>query len=247
VRRPPLEAAVTAVGGGALAALVGAPVGLSVPLGIVGAANGAVSGWRGVYSWRRRQGWAAFALDSSWALVTTAGAVVAHGVAAVRRERGYVAALSERQDRHVYRRGLQIRRGFAITVGNVVSGVGDVSTPSRRRLVTDHEDVHVWQARVFGPVFPLVYVMWLAGGAVVGAVLWAVREREQPAGKVVETCAYYCNPFEWWAYSRDGQWRPRRMAARVGWRRPMVRSLAAKRATRPSRAAEVREAAVRDT
>ena len=229
---PPLEAAVTAAAGGALAAGVGMPVGASVPLAVVGALNGAICGWRGTYGWRRRQGWVAFVLDSTWALVTTAGAVLAHGVAAVRRRPGYLAEVSRRQDRHVYRRGLQLRPGFAVTVGNVVSGVGDVRSPARRRLVTDHEDVHVWQARAFGPAYLPLYLGWFVLGAGYGCVVWATRHRRQKFGRVVETCAYYSNPFEWWAYSRDGQWRPRKMADGVGWRRPAARPLAEVRVER---------------
>ena len=52
-------------------------------------------------------------------------------------------SLSRRSNRMVFRRGFVPRRGFAITIGNVVSGAGDTSLPRRRRLVTDHEDVHV--------------------------------------------------------------------------------------------------------
>ena len=45
----------------------------------------------------------AFVLDSTWALVTTAGALVAHAVAAGATRAGQLrAALSERRDRHVY-------------------------------------------------------------------------------------------------------------------------------------------------
>jgi hypothetical protein len=229
VTRSPLEAAATAVATGALGALAGAPFGIAVPLGAVAAANGALSGWRSVYDWRTRAGWLAAMLDSTWAGLTTAGALLSHVLGSVRGEPGYVDALSRRQNRHVYQRGFRARAGFAITLGNVVSGVGDVSTPRRQRLVTDHEDVHVWQARWFGPLYPVLYVGWMAGGSLVGAWIWVTRRREERFTKVVETCAYYLNPFEWWAYSRDGHWPPRRMVAGLGWRRPMVRAIAARR------------------
>ena len=43
---------------------------------------------------------------------------------------------------------------------------------------------------------------------------------------MVETCSYYTNPFEWWAYSRDSYWPPHGKVADVGWTKPVVRSFA---------------------
>ena len=69
----------------------------------------------------------------------------------------YDESLSKRSNRHVYSRGFVVGRNFAVTVGNVVSGARDTSDESRRRLVTDPEDVHIWQSRIMGPIFPIVY------------------------------------------------------------------------------------------
>lgn len=223
-----VEAAAAAVAGASLGGLAGSLLGAALPLAAVGGFNGAVSGWRGIYDWRAPAGVAAFALDSTWALGTTAAALFAHGAAYVRGRPGYSAELSRRRNRHVYRHGFQPRRRFAVTLGNVVSGAGDVANPRRARLVTDHEDVHVWQARWFGPAFPVLYAGWAAGGSLVGAALWAVRrgrgslERDS-LGRVVETCAYYLNPFEWWAYSRDAHWPPAGAVPALAWKRPAVR------------------------
>jgi hypothetical protein len=123
----------------------------------------------------------------------------------------------------VFRRGFVPRRGFAITIGNVVSGAGDTSLSRRRKLVTDHEDVHVWQARWFGPFYPLLYGGWMVAGGAVGIVLWVVKRRSDRFARVVESCAYYLNPFEWWAYSRDGHWPPSGKLSGLGWRNPIVR------------------------
>lgn len=225
---PAAEAALTAVGGalaaGALGTLAAAP--LAIPMAIVGGLNGAVSGWRGVYAWRRPSGVVAWLLDSTWALTTTAAALAAHAVAAVRGSADYAPTLSRRCNRHVYGRGLQLRRGFAITLGNVVSSAGDVSRPRRAKLVTDHEDVHVWQARWLGPAFPVLYGVFAAAGAVVGATTWLVRRRGRPLGRLVESYAYYCNPLEYWAYCRDDHWPPAGLVAGAGPRRPVVRSFA---------------------
>ena len=51
-------------------------------------------------------------------------------------------------------------------------------------MVTDHEDVHVWQGRWFGPLYPFLYGGWMLLGGAVGAVVWAVRRRDQPIGGV---------------------------------------------------------------
>lgn len=206
------------------AAVGGVRVGLLA--GSVGGVNGAISGWRQVYDWRSVKGVAALTLDSTWALGTTLSGVVAHAVGAVRGRPGYSDGLSRRQNRHVYARGFQPRARFATTFGNVVNGAGDLANPRRARLVTDHEDVHVWQARGFGPLYPVLYVGWVVGGAVGGALLWATRRRDEPFLRIVESCAYYLNPFEYWAYSRDDHWPPRGLAGALGPRRPAVRSFA---------------------
>ena len=229
VQRSATEAIALGALGGVLAGTVGALVGgvvVAAPAAAVGVANGVVSGWRGVYDWRSPKGVGAFVLDSTWALGTTLSGVVAHGVGALRGDPGYSESLSRRQNRHVYARGLQIRRGFATTFGNVVNGAGDLSHPRRAKLVTDHEDVHVWQARGFGPMYPMLYVGWMVGGAVGGAALWALRRRDEPFTRVVESCAYYLNPFEYWAYSRDDHWPPSGLVSSLGPKRPCVRSFA---------------------
>jgi hypothetical protein len=215
--------------GAALAGLVGGLIDPTIGwiAAAVGATNGLVSGWRRVYSWRNRDGWIAFALDSTWGLVPVAGSLLAHGIALVTRTPHFEASLSRRQNRHVYRGGARLKSRFALTFGNVISNACEVDQPRRRRLITDHEDVHVWQARWFGPLYPVVYLLWAAGGAVVGCVVWLRRGRREKLGVVVESFAYYSNPFEWWAYSRDDNWPPKAMAAGVGWKKAAVRPLAA--------------------
>ena len=227
--RPLVEAAAAAASGAALAGSVGALVGLGWPAAVAGGLNGAISGRRGIYDWRSAQGVGAFVLDSTWAITTTAAGLVAHGFAAVRGDAAYSAELSERSNRHVYGRGFQPRKGFAVTLGNVVNGAGDVANPRRAKLVTDHEDVHVWQARLFGPAYPVLYLGWMVGGGAAGALVWATARRDQRLSKVVESCAYYLNPFEWWAYSRDDHWPPSGKIDQLGWKRPIVRSFSSMR------------------
>lgn len=224
------EGAATAIAGGALAAFAGSLFELGWPAGIVGAINGAICGARATYRWRSPWGWLAFVLDSTWSLPMTATALVAHAVAAIDRRRpNYVSELSRRRNRHVYVGGLRARPGFVLTLGNVINGAGErvLESERRRKLITDHEDVHVWQARWLGVLYPLLYVAWSVAGAVFGVGLWALRRREEPIGKVVETCSYYLNPFEWWAYSRDGFWPPKRKVEGIGWKLPVVQPFSA--------------------
>jgi len=205
-----------------MAFVVGLPLGVAVPLGAIGATNGGIAGWTGMYSIDVR-GVVAFVLDSTWATPMTAAALFGHGVAATQSDRGYQRPLSERQNRHVYARGFRPRKGFLITLGNVVSGAGDTSSSRRQRLITDHENVHVWQARWFGPLYPLLYGGWMLAGGIAGAVLWAIRPSRAPLPKMIESCAYHLNPFEWWAYSRDDHWPPKGKVPGLGWKRPLVR------------------------
>ena len=223
-----VEAVATATAGGAFAAVSWSLIGLGWPAAAVGAANGAIGGARRIYAWREARGVVAFLLDSTWAMPMSAAALAAHLVATTQPSRGgFVPAMSERDNRHVYVRGLRLRRGFLMTIGNTVNGVGEQirTSPRRQRLVTDHEDVHVWQGRWFGPLYPLLYGGWMVAGAVVGAVVWTTRRRSARLAQVVETCAYYLNPFEWWAYSRDGHWPPTNKVVDLGWQTPCVRPL----------------------
>ncbi len=224
-----VEAIVVAGVAAMLGACAGWIVGLAVPGAVIAGANGAVSGWRGVYDWRRVTGVTAFVLDSTWSLLMTAAGLFANTVSRLQRDSGYVPELSRRQNRHVHRRGFMPRKGFATTVGNVIGGAGDVDQSRRRRLITDHEDVHCWQARWLGPLFPVLYGGWTVLAGAVGMLVWLLARRDQPFTKVVESSAYYLNPLEWWAYSRDDHWPPSGKVAGLGWTRPCCRPLAAVR------------------
>lgn len=219
------ETLAVGLGGAALGGLTTAIVGIPLVGAAIGGLNGVISGHRQTYDWRSTRGRVAFALDSTWGLATTAAALVAHALGTIRGNPQYSAELSERQNRHVYGRGFQLRAGFATTYGNTVVGAGDVVNRGRAKLVTDHEDVHAWQSRWFGPLFPVLYGGWMAGGAIVGAAAWLVGRRRASFVATVETVAYYLNPFEYWAYSRGGNWPPTGVAAGLGPTRPAVRPL----------------------
>jgi len=130
-----VEAVVTAAVGAALGRVVGGLISPTlgwIAAGIAGA-NGLLSGWRQIYSWRNRDGLPAFVLDSTWGIVMVAGSLLAHGWAAVTHAAHNEVSLSTRQNRHVYRRGAQLQPGYTLTLGNVISGAGDVDeqTPTQ--------------------------------------------------------------------------------------------------------------------
>lgn len=187
----------------------------------VGAMSGCLAGRRRMYDWRTARGRRAFVLDHTWALATTGAGILAAGMNLVLRSPVDHSATT-RQNRVVFERGVAVRPGFALSVGYVVSGAADrrgEMTPRRRRLVTDHEDVHIWQARRWGPLFPLLYGTWLAGGALVGLGRWRKSGRTSVMAHV-DAAAYYSNPFEWRAYTADRNWPPAGVDSDLVWSRP---------------------------
>jgi hypothetical protein len=120
-------------------------------------------------------------------------------------------------------RGLVLRNGFAVTFGYVINGAADrdgVINERRRKLVTHHEDQHVWQARMFGPIYPVVYAGWFAIGSIVATAKWLTHGRSTKLSDEVDATAYYRNPFEWHAYTCDDNWPPNGVDATKVWARP---------------------------
>lgn len=217
-----VEALLTSAGGGGLAWALTGLIGLEWLLIPVAAINGAISGLTGIYHWRSWRGWTAFVLDSTWALVGTTVALALHAVQAARRDSGYRFDLSNRSNVHVYEGGFAMKPAYAFSVGNVVSNAGgrvgldgDGAPARRLRFIRNHEFLHVFQNRAFGPLFQLSYLGWMVVGLAWGLLAW-LRDREQ-LGKLIETAAYFNNPFEFWAYLRDGYWPPRDAHPRLVW------------------------------
>lgn len=209
-----------AIASGAAGAVLGGMAGSAFGSARLGAMAGGLHGWiagrRRIYELRRRQGLVAFVLDHTWALATTLAGTMVLGACEIRvRLTGsgpdFDDGLSCRRNRFVYRRGVVLRRGFALTVGTVITGAGDRHgelPDRRRRLVDDHEDVHVWQARLLGPLYPVSYAVWFAGGAVIALVRRLGRGSARPVISEIDALAYYCNPFEWHAYTCADNWPP---------------------------------------
>ncbi|MCG7946230.1 MAG: FG-GAP-like repeat-containing protein [Candidatus Thiodiazotropha taylori] len=192
--------------GGITGFLVGGPVGF-----IVGAAmggfNGLVSGMMNVYDWGDWRGWFAFLSDSTWGLVGTTLGNVVHIVNLFWPDSNYRYDHSARQNRHVYEGGMYLKNGFAFTMGNVISNAGQNGAGITTSFISDHEELHIWQSRIFGPLFQATYIVWAVGGLIVGTIVW-FTDTSEDWGSLVETAAYFDNPFEYWAYNNDSNWPP---------------------------------------
>lgn len=158
----------------------------------------------GIYNFRDWRGWAAFLLDYTWG---SPGTALGYGVQIVNAfypNSNYDPALSALVGSHVYRGGIGLP-GFTTTTGNVTTNLG--TGPGATDVMVNHEEVHVWQNRLFGPLFSTSYAGWLVGGYVVGTGYWLLHPG-QDWFSLVETAAYYDNPWEVWAYANDNNWPP---------------------------------------
>jgi len=157
-----------------------------------------------IYNLRDWRGWAALLLDYTWG---SPGTALGYGVRIINQftpNPNYDPVLSELAGAHVYRGGIGLP-GFATTMGNVTTHLG--TGPNTTDLMLNHELVHVWQNRIFGPLFQTSYVGWMAGGFFVGTGYWFLHPNEDWFS-LVETAAYYDNPWEVWAYVNDHNWPP---------------------------------------
>lgn len=186
--------------------LVGGPIGLFVG-GAMGGFNGLVSGMTGIYDWSSWKGWLSFLSDSTWGLVGTTLGNIVHVVNVFWPDSNYRYDLSHRQNRHVYEGGMYLKEGFAFTQGNVISNAGQSGAGINASFIANHEELHIWQSRIFGPLFQATYIVWAVGGFIVGSIVW-FTDTDEDWGSLVETAAYYDNPFEYWAYSNDNNWPP---------------------------------------
>jgi RHS repeat-associated protein len=196
-----LETGLTTAAGAWLGWTVAGPFGA-----VMGGMNGLISGIHGIYDWGSVDGWFAFLSDSTWGLIGTTLGNVVH-VINLFGNTGYREDLSRRQNRHVYEGGFYLKEGFTFTQGNVISNAGQNGSGINASFIANHEELHVWQQRFFGPLFQITYVVWGIGGFIVGSVVW-LTDTNQNWGSLVETAAYYDNPFEYWAYKNDSNWPP---------------------------------------
>jgi RHS repeat-associated protein len=208
-----LETGLTTAAGAWLGWTIGGPVGA-----VMGGMNGLVSGIHGIYDWSSVDGWFAFLSDSTWGLIGTSLGNVVHLINLFYDDANYREDLSRRQNRHVYEGGFALKSNFAFTQGNVISnaGLGQGAAGISASFLADHEELHIWQSRFFGPVFQATYIVWAVGGFLVATVVWFTDTSEN-WGSLVETAAYYDNPFETWAYKNDSFWPPTSANPKLTW------------------------------
>ena len=175
----------------------GATTGIAVSAAIIGGLNGVISGVAQIYDWSSVEGWGAFLTDSTWGLVGTTMSLLVHFYNLCDSNSSYRPELSKRQNRHAYYGGFGFD-GFAFTQGNVISNLNENSSAD----LIKHETLHVWQSRLFGPIFQSTYVAWLAAGTVVGIACWPFMDID--IGQAIMDVAYYDNPWEYWAYQVGG-------------------------------------------
>ncbi len=157
---------------------------------VVGATNGWLAGIHGIYDWSAACGYLAFVADSTTGLVGTTVGVAVH---VYNHLLGFdLSPVSQRRNMFIYNQGLGLP-DYALTQGNVVSNL------RAHYGLLDHESLHVWQSRAFGPIFQAVYALWTVGGTVAGVVqsLLGYGSIDQNVVKL----AYESNPWEVWAYS----------------------------------------------
>jgi hypothetical protein len=172
--------------------------------GAVGGGNGAISGGKQIYQWQHVGGWLAFLLDSTWALMGTMATLVLLLLRPLSPTALYQREYSQRQNRIIYEGGFGLS-GLSQTFGPLARITPRVRIPAAMgdpeaifREAVQHETLHIWQNRLFGPVLYTSYLLWLPLGAVLGCLLGLLVK--QPLLLSILDMAYYNNPWEAWAW-----------------------------------------------
>lgn len=155
---------------------------------VIGAFTGMMAGiWR-IHRWVRA-GALEFLLDTTWGLAGVTNASLLHLVNFAWAGHG----AETRSGAHRYEKGFRMKQDFAFTQGPVMS---ELNVPVGDSLYR-HEVVHVWQNRIFGPLFFLTYVAWMAA-MISPAVIVSIFK-----GRILDRIQGYCyfsNPWEAWGY-----------------------------------------------
>lgn len=191
--------------------------------------NGLFAGLRQLYQWRTVAGWYAFVADSTWALVGTTLGNLVNLLNLVWPSSRYRTDFSRRRNRQLYDGGIAPEDKYAFTMGNVISNAdttGRQAQEDKTDLIELHADLHIWQNRWFGPIYQAMYVFWAVGGALIALLVWVFRRyrphrrafrRHRGFRRLIQTAAYYDNPFEYWAYKNQGHWHDNAADATLKW------------------------------
>jgi RHS repeat-associated protein len=145
---PLVRTATNALAGAVIGFFTGGVTG-AITGGIIGGITGAIHGWAMAsahsYNWGSGSGWLSFLADNTWALPnSTIGSLFATfnilGENPIDR--------TNSRDSNALMFDKEWFSGYATTLGNVIVGTKGLSAE-----VIRHEQAHVFQARVFGPIF----------------------------------------------------------------------------------------------
>jgi hypothetical protein len=157
---------------------------------VVGAFTGGTHGAAAIYDWRRRGPVQALA-DVSWGLSGSTTGGILHVVNLFIG----TPAPDQRLGALRFNPGFHVpgKPTFAFTQGAVMSNCHQA--PGEPLYV--HERFHVFQSRVFGPLFTIAYLGWMVVAFLPSLVVSLVRKERLG---LVEPICYYSNPWEVWAY-----------------------------------------------
>ncbi len=190
------------------------PVALSVLAFICGALVGCFDGYRQIHRWIG-MGVPCFLSDVTWGLALSVNGLIMHLINLPRLfqtdSHGTRRAIHDdipRLGNHRYSRGIALMPDYAFTQGSVISNLASVATPGTPDFdkIYAHEKTHVLQNRIFGPFFPVSYVLWLVFFGALGLLISLVAPKRKLTGGVALTndfafwWGYKDNPWEFWAY-----------------------------------------------
>lgn len=156
----------------------------------VGAVTGFFNGLWKIHNWKGL-GWLAFPLDVTWGLAGATTGSLLHLINFAWGEHSDEI----RKEAHRYASGFRLKSKptkFAFTQGPTMSSLSDAYPAPLYR----HERTHVWQNRIFGPLFTLSYLGWMALW-VIPAAIAAIVTKDSEA---FDAWCYFNNPWEVWAY-----------------------------------------------
>lgn len=160
----------------------------------VGAFCGMMDGLWKVHDWKGL-GWLSFPLDITWGLAGNTNAALLHIINFAWAGHGD----ETRKGAHRYKSGFRIKGTFAFTQGAVMSNLKRQPGDG----LYNHERTHSWQNRIFGPLFVLTYMAWMAVWVIPGMIAGLIVGAGPFQG--AEKWCYFNNPWEAWGYAVQGE------------------------------------------